>query len=263
MPEGDAVYRACRRLNQALPGHVLVRAELRVPQAASASRSLVGQTVLEVVPRGKHQLTRFSGGLTLHTHLRMDGVWRIVDAGARLPGPAFEIRVLLGTASTTAVGLRLGEVDLVATRDESRVVGHLGPDLLGPDWDADEAIRRLARDPGRSIGEALLDQRNLAGIGTIYRAESLFRARVHPRTPVADVDLPRVVESAHALLHAAITGPPHTTTGSVRRGEERWVFERPGRPCRRCGTAIEVEAFGPAGQERPSYWCPRCQPRNS
>lgn len=254
------MFLACRRLHRALAGHEVTRAELRVPQAASGSAGLVGSTVLEVVPRGKHQLIRFDNGRTLHTHLRMDGVWRVVDAGARLPGPAFQVRVVLGTAGHTAVGLRLGEVDLLATRDEHRVVGHLGPDLLGPDWDADEAVRRIRSEPRRTIGEALLDQRNLAGIGTIYRAESLFRCRVHPRTPVADVDLHQVVDAAHSLLHKAITGPTRSLTGSTRRGEQYWVFERPGKPCRRCGTAVRVETYGPPGQERLSYWCPRCQP---
>ncbi|GAA1397871.1 Fpg/Nei family DNA glycosylase [Luteococcus peritonei] len=259
MPEGDAVFRSCAQLHRALAGRALTRAELRVPQAATAR--LVGREVLEVVPRGKHQLTRLSDGLTVHTHLRMDGVWKFAAAGARLPGPAFQIRALLGNQETTAVGLRLGMVDLVRTADEHTLVGHLGPDLLGPDWDAELAVANLLREPERSIGEALLDQRNLAGIGTIYRAESLFAQRVNPRTPAGRVeDLTALVERARTLLSANLEGRWKGTTGSTAPGARRWVYDRAGRPCPRCGTPVACETYGPPTQERLSWWCPRCQP---
>lgn len=259
MPEGDTVFRSCAMLHRALAGRTLTRAELRVPQHATAN--LVDMTVTEVVARGKHQLTRLDSGLTLHTHLRMDGTWRVVAARERLPGPAYQIRVILGTDEHTAVGLRLPVVDLIETARESELVGHLGPDLLGGDWDAEEAVRRLRSDPGRTIGEALLDQRNLAGIGTFYRAEICFLQGVHPRTPVGAVgDLPRLVKRVQLLLRANVERPTQVTTGIDRPGQRAWVFERPGKPCRRCGTLIEVERFGPTGQERLSYWCPRCQP---
>lgn len=226
-----------------------------------AATDLTGMTVLEVVARGKHQLTRLSSGLTLHTHLRMDGTWRVVGAGERLPGPVDQIRVILGTAEKTVAGLRLPVVDLLETAREADVVGHLGPDLLGTGWDLDEAVRRVRSDPERPIGAALLDQRNLAGIGTFYRAEICFLQGVHPRTPVAAVaDLPRLVRRARQLLRANVVRPTQVTTGVDRRGQRAWVFERPGQPCRRCGTPIEVERFGPVGQERLSYWCPYCQP---
>lgn len=260
MPEGDTVFRACALLHRTLAGHRLTRAELRVPQHATAD--LVGMTVTEVVPRGKHQLLRFDSGLTLHTHLRMDGAWRVIGANGRLPGPAYQIRVLLGTAERMVVGLRLPVVELIRTVDEGSVVGHLGPDLLGPDWDLEEALRRLRSQPERAIGEALLDQRILAGIGTFYRAEVCFLQGVHPRTPVAQVkNLPRLVQRAQQLLQANVTRAVQITTGSRSPGERTWVFERQRQPCRRCRTPIEVEEFGPAGQERLSYWCPHCQPR--
>ncbi|MDO5499516.1 MAG: DNA-formamidopyrimidine glycosylase family protein [Propionibacteriaceae bacterium] len=267
MPEGDTVFRSCAALHRALAGHRLTRAELRVPQHAAAD--LVGMTVLEVLARGKHQLTRLDAGLTLHTHLRMDGTWRIVRPGERTPGPAHQIRALLATAASTAVGLRLPVVELLRTTDEHAVVGHLGPDLLGTEgapggWDEAEALRRLGSDPGRTLGEALLDQRNLAGIGTFYRAEICFLQGIHPRTPVGAVrDLPRVARRARQLLQANITRATQVTTGIDRRGQRAWVFERPGQPCWRCGTLIEVEEFGLFGQERLSYWCPGCQPTST
>jgi endonuclease-8 len=217
------------------------------------------------VPRGKHQLFRLRDGRTLHTHLRMDGTWRIVPAAAPARGgPAHQLRVMLVTTAHRVLGYRLPVVELIATADEARVVGHLGPDLLGPDWDAAEAIDRLLAQPERSIGEALLDQRNLAGIGTLYRAETLFLSGVHPRRAVGEVtDLPRVVGLAHRLLRANVERGSYdqVTTGNTRRGERHWVFERARLPCRRCGTTIRSEEFGPPGQERPSYWCPNCQPQ--
>lgn len=258
MPEGDTVFRACAKLHRALAGRTLIRAELRVPQHATAE--LTGMTVTEVVPRGKHQLVRLGSGLTLHTHLRMDGAWRVIDPGGTPSGPGHQIRVILANAAKTAFGLRLPVVELIRTADEDSVVGHLGPDLLGPDWDLDEALRRLRSDPGRTIGEALLDQRNLAGIGTFYRAEILFLQGVHPRTPVGQLpNLPRLVTRAQHLLKANVQRPMQVTTGVNRPGERAWVFERHRQPCRRCRTRIERDEFGPVGQERLSYWCPHCQ----
>jgi len=255
MPEGDSVARSCAALHAALAGRELTRAELRVPKAAAAD--LAGQVVTEVVPRGKHQLLRTEGGWTVHSHLRMDGTWRIVGAGERTPGPAFQVRALLANELKQAVGLRLGLVELLRTADEDKAVGHLGPDLLGPDWDRDRAVANLLREPQRSIGEALLDQRNLAGIGTIYRAETLFHQRVNPRTPVGEVaDLPGVVDTAQRLLQASKVRRVPTSSGP----DGRWVYNRAGKPCPRCGTRIACEEYGPTTQERLSWWCPRCQP---
>lgn len=260
MPEGDTVWRACQKLNEALGGRVLTRCEFRVPQLATTD--LTGVRVLEVVSRGKHQLFRFDNGFTLHTHFRMDGAWRIYPRGRSWSGgPDFQIRAVLATAEHDAVGYRLPITELVPTADEDEVVGHLGPDLLGPSWDLDEALRRIRAEPGRTIGEALLDQRNLAGIGTFYRAELLFLQGLHPRTPVADVaNLRRVVQRGQQLLYANRWRTEQSTTGDLRPNRRTYVFERPGLPCRRCKTPILTEEFGTYGQERRSYWCPRCQP---
>ena len=260
MPEGDTVWRACQRLNEVLAGRVLTRSEFRVPSLAATD--LTGVGVRDVVARGKHQLFRFANEFTLHTHFRMDGTWRIYPTGRRWSGgPDFEVRAVLATSEHQVVGYRLPVVELVPTADEHTVVGHLGPDLLGPDWDLDEAVRRIAAAPQRSIGEALLDQRNLAGIGTFYRAELLFVQGIHPRTPVGQVtNLRRVVQRGQQLMVANRWRPEQTTTGDLRPNRRAYVHERPGQPCRRCGTPIKTEEFGPPGQERRSYWCPRCQP---
>lgn len=134
MPEGDSIRRAAARLHTALAGRALVRSDLRVPRLATAD--LTGRTTLEVVPRGKHLLHRVEGGLTLHSHLRMDGSWRVFGPGEPWRGgPEHQIRAVLATASHTAVGYRLPVLELLRTAEEDRAVGHLGPDLLGPDWD--------------------------------------------------------------------------------------------------------------------------------
>ena len=260
MPEGDTVWRACQRLNAALAGEVLSRSEFRVPTLATTD--LAGVQVDAVVSRGKHQLFRLDNGFTLHSHFRMDGSWRIYRQGQKWTGgPAFQIRAILSTAEHQVIGYALPVLELLPTRDEPGVVGHLGPDLLGPDWDLDAALARLRRQPGRTIGEALLDQRNLAGIGTFYRAELLFLQGLHPRLPVGQVaDLPRLLQRAHQLLFVNRWRVEQSTTGDLRSAGRAYVFERAGQPCRRCGTRIRTEEFGPVTQERRSYWCPRCQP---
>ncbi|MCB5181708.1 DNA-formamidopyrimidine glycosylase family protein [Streptomyces antimicrobicus] len=259
MPEGDSVWRVARRLHAALAGRELVRSDLRVPRFATAD--LTGRTVLEVVPRGKHLLTRFDGGLTLHSHLRMDGAWHVYAVGERWRGgPEHQIRAVLGTAEQTAVGYRLPVLELLRTAEEDRVVGHLGPDPLGPDWDAERAARNLLADPARPLGEALLDQRNLAGIGNVFKCELCFMAAVTPWTPVGDLPattLSRIPPAARRLL-AANVGPvahPRNTTGLRRRGQELFVYGRAHRPCLRCGTPVREAPQ----DDRPTYWCPHCQ----
>ncbi|MFJ3580545.1 Fpg/Nei family DNA glycosylase [Streptomyces rubiginosohelvolus] len=284
MPEGDTVLQTATRLHAALAGQVLTRSDLRVPRFATAD--LTGRTVLDVTARGKHLLTRIEGGLTLHSHLRMDGAWRVFAPDERWRGgPGHQIRAILGNTEHTAVGYRLPVLELLRTDEEDRAVGHLGPDLLGPDWDPGLAVDRLLAAPERPLGEALLDQRNLAGIGNVYKCELCFLARVTPWLPVGalpDGVLPRLVALAERLLHANRDRPTRTTTitselrtppnrdlapgpapdtGRPRprpphRVQERlFVYGRARRPCLRCGTPIRL-----ADQDdRPTYWCPRCQ----
>ena len=259
MPEGDTVWLAGKRMHASLAGQVLTTSDFRVPQLATTDLS--GRRVLEVVPRGKHLLTRVEGGLTLHTHFRMDGSWHLYDPGVRWTGGAeWQVRVVLTTAERVAVGYRLPVVELLTTDREHEAVGHLGPDLLGPDWDEDEALRRLWQEPTREVGLALLDQELLAGLGNLYRCEVLFLRGLSPWTPVAAVpDLPAVVRLGRRLLMTNRDRWEQTTTGSLRRGEDHWVFERSGRACRRCGTRVRSAEQGAAPRQRLTYWCPSCQ----
>lgn len=258
MPEGDVVWAAARRLHDALAGRALTRSDFRVPRLATTD--LTGRPVVDAVSRGKHLLIRVAGDLTVHTHLRMEGVWRIRPAGGP-PVRDHRLRLLLANAQWQALGFSLGVVELVRTSQEDRVVGHLGPDLLGPGWDAAEAVRRLLERPERPIGAALLDQTRLAGIGNLYKAEVLFLRGVHPWRPVGDVaDLEGLVELARRLMAANRGHVGQVTTGVRRRGEETWVYGRAGRPCRRCGTPIRRADQGDRPRERVTFWCPACQP---
>lgn len=261
MPEGDTVWLAAQRMNRALAGNELNRGELRVPQLAALD--LAGHTVTEVRSRGKHMLLRFANGHTLRSHFRMEGTWQIQPTGQPWRGgPAFAVRAVLSTPDTDCIGYRLADLAYVPTSEESSLVGHLGPDLLGTDWNADTAIARLGAHPDAEIGVALLDQRNLAGIGTLYRSEGLFLTGIRPQRRVDDVQpvkLHDLVDRIRRLMIHNRQHPWQSTTGSLKRGQSHWVFEREGNPCRRCGSQIRRGEQGPPPYERVSYWCPACQ----
>ena len=263
MPEGDTVHRAARRLHDALAGEVVVRSDLRVPSLATADLS--GRRVLEAVARGKHILVRFEGGLTLHSHFMMDGEWLIRRPGGRLPPPAHHIRAVISTGRITAVGMRLAQLKLLRTEREVEVVGHLGPDLLGDDWDAGRVLAALRARPETPIGAALLDQRVLAGVGNVYKTEICFLRGIDPRTPVGRVTgLEELVDLTKRLMEANRATGRQITTGDTRKGRERWVYGKAGMPCPRCRTPIvRFHQPGPkwlTAAERVSYICPSCQP---
>ncbi|UZN04896.1 DNA-formamidopyrimidine glycosylase family protein [Cellulomonas sp. S1-8] len=270
MPEGDVLRRTAAHLDRALAGHRLVRADLRWPTAATVD--LTGRTVLGTRPYGKHLLTRFDDGRTLHTHLRMDGTWRIVPtaerrAAARSP----QVRAVLGDERWTAVGYLLGMLDVVPTSAERTLLGHLGPDVLDGDFDTspgvpwagppvldlptpgiDEALRRWSAQGPRPVAEVLLDQRVVAGLGTIFMAESLFARGWWPWAPADQVtDADEVLRAARAQLRAAVaSGRPPAT-----------VYGREGRTCGRCGARVARGEVGEPPTQRRVFWCPGCQVR--
>lgn len=264
MPEGDTVRRTARTLEQALTGRVLERAELRWPSAVGVDLS--GRTVVSTRSYGKHLLTRVDDGRTLHTHLRMEGSWKIARTGAPgAQGRGAYIRAVLANAVWTALGDRLGMLDVVATRDEGTLIGHLGPDILDDAFPTEglaEALHRIAQRGRTPIAEVLLDQTALAGIGTIWASEPLFLRRIWPWTPAAEVpDLAGLLLMTRGLMVRSVestSGP--TVTGEGGRGQGSYVHSRMGRPCRRCGTPIERGVAGEPPTERPISYCPRCQP---
>ncbi len=262
MPEGDTVRLAAARLHGALAGRVVVHSDFRVPQHATAD--VAGARVLDFSSYGKHLLCRFDRGLTLHTHLRMDGSWHLLAAGRPARRLDSDVRVVLvADSGTTALGLRLPIVDLVPTSDESALVGHLGPDILAPDFDELEALRRLTAAAERPAVAALLDQRNLAGIGNMWAGETLFLRGVRPWEAIGAVDATGLVRLARRMMTYALTHPGQVTTGNTRRGETHWVYGRAGKPCRRCGTPVAFRPAGPGPHDRETWWCPVCQPERT
>jgi len=264
VPEGDSVWKAARRLRGQLVGRTVVRSDFRVPQHATADLS--GAVVTAFDSYGKHMLTRFAmpdrTSLTLHTHFEMDGAWQVVGPGKALPRSFDdEVRLVLATDGPTAYALRMPVLELVRTEDEASVVGHLGPDLLGPGWDEDRSVQNLLRDPDRPLVEALLDQKNLAGIGNLWAVETCYLRGHSPWTPVRDVDLHATVRLARRMMQHSLEHPGQVTTGDTRRGRTHWVYGRAERPCRRCGTPVAFrDSVTGTPYARETWWCPSCQP---
>lgn len=264
------MFLAGRRLDDALAGRTLTRGELRHPRLIE--HDLAGRTVLAVASVGKHLFTRFDDGTSLHSHFRMDGAWHLYRPGRPWRGREHDIRAIIEVPGRVAVGFRLHDLDLLATADEDRWVGHLGPDFLGEAWEADpegcaaQVARRLRADPDRELGTALLDQRVACGVGNLYKAEVCFLLRVSPWTPVGDLTDEQVHDAvawSRRLLRRNAWRPEQSTTGDLGEHAQHWVFERGGRGCRRCRDVVVVAAQDdgrPDAEDRVTYFCPTCQP---
>lgn len=260
-------------MHRALAGNVVARFESVLPSLTRVDEDhpLTGRTIESVTSAGKHLLMRFSGGLVLHTHMRMNGSWHIYRTGERWQRPRRDMRLVIATKDFEAVGFNIPVAEFLTDQQLRRhpLLG-LGPDLLSPDFDRDEALRRLHANGAVAIADALLDQRLLAGIGNVYKSEVLFLCRINPFTRVDrldDTQLTAAIDTARKLLQINVSTQvaPMTTYGGLRRTTGRsnpsdrlWVYGRARRPCRRCGTAIESRKQGP--DARSTYWCPACQP---
>ena len=259
MAEGDSIRRLVARLHSRYAGAVVAAAEFR--RGGEIPPRFAGDTLLSVQARGKHILMRFAGGRTVHSHLRMQGHWRGHPAGWR-PRPGERVAAWFDFAGAGVLAAHdMPVLDLVATSAEDRVVGHLGPDILGDSWPAgsEQAAARIAAAPERMIRSALLDQRNLCGIGNLWAVESLFIAGVWPHRPAGDTDVAKVLDVAGRMMRQGLRTGTQSTTGVLRRGETHWVYGRYRRPCRRCGTPIAFVAAGGDPYERETWWCPHCQ----
>jgi len=251
MPEGDTVFRTAAKLRDALAGKTLTRCDVRVPRFATVD--LAGHVVDEVLSRGKHLFIRVADA-SIHSHLKMDGAWLVGGQIRRVP--VHKIRILLETADSRAAGVDLGVLEVLDRDRDLDAVAHLGPDLLGDDWEPAVARANLTVDPDRPLAEALLDQRVMAGVGNVYANELCFVTGYLPTIPVGEVKDPlRMVQRARDMLWLNRSRVNRTTTGDTRAGRDLWVYGRVGRPCRRCGTPIRSDTSG----ERIAYWCPSCQ----
>lgn len=250
MPEGDTVWQTAAKLRDALLAKALTRTDIRVPRYATTD--LTGHVVDEVLSRGKHLFIRV-GPASIHSHLKMDGSWRVTS---RPPRADHRVRIILSVADVHAVGINLGLLEILDREHDMGVVAHLGPDLLGEDWDAAIAATNLTAEPSRALADALLDQRVMAGVGNVYANELCFVFGHLPTAPVCAVADPlRLVARARDMLVANRSRRHRTTTGDRRHGQGLWVYGRAGLACRRCGTLIESDRTG----DRIAYWCPSCQ----
>ena len=269
MPEGDTVARSAAVLRRWLIGGTVRQGRARpgpLLRRAPDLSALAGMRVTSVEPRGKQLLMTFEDGrhrLTLRTHLGMTGSWHRYRPGEPWRLPARRATLELATDRAVAICFDCPTVELLTDADLARSLPlrTLGPDLLAPDLDVDAAAERLGAAGDEAVGEALLDQRLLAGIGNVVRNETLFMERVHPWARIGSLDpatLRRLVASAAAILRGGAASGRRVTTGDPQRGASLWVYRRAGRPCRRCGTLIRAERQGPLA--RTTYWCPTCQP---
>jgi endonuclease-8 len=255
MPEGDTIFRTAATLQKALAGKTVTRFETVLPRLARVDDQtpLRGRTVERVVANGKHLIIDFSGGLHLRSHMKMNGSWHVYRAGERWRRPRRDMRVVLETAEYVAIGFNLPVAELLTSAELARnaELRALGPDILAEDFDVAEAVRRLRTLPDEEIGNALLNQRALAGIGNIWKSEALFATGVHPFRRVQDLDdaaLTAIVDAARRLMRAS----------AVEGRAPRAVYSRGGELCRKCGAPIECRKQGP--DARGTYWCRRCQP---
>jgi len=271
MPEGDTLARIAVALRPYLAGRVVTGARARLP-GPQVSR-IVGQKIDAVDAAGKNLLIKFDGGLELRTHLGLHGSWHRYRPGETWRRPPSRAALVIEVPGAIAVCFDAPVVELFERRAEivHPTISMLGPDLVATEFDQPEAVRRL-REPGRAqtaIGEAVLDQRALAGIGNVYKSEVLFMEKVDPFAPVGTLDeetIDRVVATAREFLKSNAhqeAAAIRTTTVDLKTGKRLapsrlWVYDRAGRPCHRCGTIIEA---APQGTELPrtTYWCPSCQ----
>jgi endonuclease VIII len=257
MPEGDTIHRAAKRLGEALVGSEIRSIETPHPRHGKDRwpERLAGRGVRSVDARGKHLFVRFTGGLTLHSHLRMGGAWGVYPRGRPWRRAPHRAWLVIRTDEHEVVQFD-GPVLELMTDGRTRFdqcIARLGPDVLGPDFPEREFLRRLRDDdPTRGLGEALLDQRNVAGIGNIWKNEGCFLAGVSPWRRSGEVS-----DSEALAVLRGIRPPMHASAERGGHPRERWVHTRAGMPCRRCGTTIR--ARGQGDDNRTTYWCPECQ----
>jgi endonuclease-8 len=266
VPEGDTIHRAAKTLQAALAGKAVTRFETVLPALARVDDQtpLRGRTIERVHAIGKHLLIELSGGLTLRTHLRMNGTWHIYRTGERWIRPRSEMRLAIATEDFVAVGFNVPVAEFLDERAKvrSEELRRLGQDVVGAEFDLAAARERVRGYADREIANVLLNQRVVAGIGNVYKSELLFLKRIDPFRRVSDLsdaEIDGLVTTARKLLtHNIERESGGRETRVSMGGEERlYVYGRQGKPCRRCGTPIQMRRQG--ADARVTFWCGKCQ----
>lgn len=257
MPEGDTIFRAARTLHRALAGKRVARFETVLAPLARVDDEtpLAGRKIESVSAIGKHLIIAFDGGLNLRTHMRMNGSWHIYRSGERWQRPRSDMRIVIDAGDYEAVAFNVPVAEFVRDLGRHDELRKLGPDVLSPDFDAAAALERMRERDGDAIADVLLNQRVMAGIGNIWKSETLFLSRINPFIPVrelTDDDLEHVIVIARKLL---------TASANAESRASFFVYGRGGQACRRCRSAIQYKKQG--DDARGTYWCPKCQASSS
>lgn len=259
MPEGDTIHYAANRIRPVLEGHV--PDELLTPHPRFGKdrwpEKLAGQAVTKVHAHGKHLFLRFESGMTIHSHLRMSGSWRVLDSGGSWPRSPRAAWLVLRRGGREVVQFNGPVLDLL-TSGRARMdprIARLGPDILAEVFDAQRFLRRLREDdPTRPIGDAVLDQRTIAGIGNLWKAEGCFEAGIDPWRPtgkVTDAEALAIVEACRPRMQRS------AQDGNQTRFKR--IYGKTGLPCPRCGPASRIKTRGQWDDNRSTFWCPACQ----
>jgi endonuclease-8 len=275
MPEGDTIFRAARTLDKALSGQVVTGFETVLPKLSRVDfdSGITGRTVDGVEAKGKWVSMHFSGGLILLTHMLMNGSWHIYRPGEAWQRPAIDMRIVVKTEKMWAVAFNvpIAEFHTADTLRRRQGFRSLGQDALALDFDPAKAIEALHARGDLQVGEALLTQSLIAGLGNVYKSEVCFACGVHPFRRMDSLTAKEVaclVATARKYLLANVnensaaaittyTGM-RRTTGRAATEERLWVYKRRNENCRNCGTPIESRKQG--DDARVTFWCPTCQP---
>ncbi len=274
MPEGDTIFRSARTLNRALAGQVVTGFRSMLPKLTRVHEDhpITGRTIESVEASGKWMMIRFSGDLILLTHMLMSGSWHIYRPGEKWFRKSYDMRIVLETKDWVAVGFMtpIAEFHTEKTLAERGGLKNLGQDVLAEKFDELEAAGALKSRPDLEVGDALLSQSLIAGVGNVFKSEVCFACGINPFKSMYAVsveDAARLVKTSRKYLLANVTDKSgdqivtytgqRRTTGRMRPQERLWVYGRNGLPCRKCGTEIISKKQGK--DARITFWCPNCQ----
>jgi endonuclease VIII len=275
MPEGDTIFRAARTLSRALAGKTVTGFKTVLPKLSRIDEDhpITGRTIEFVQSSGKWMSIHFSGDLVLLTHMRMNGSWHIYRPEERWQRPRGDMRIVIETPDFLAVGFNIPVAEFHSEKSlaERSGVSRLGSDILAAEFDPLAAATALRSAPHLGVGEALLQQSLIAGLGNVYKSEVCFACSLNPFRLVSsltDSELECLIRTAHKFIRANVTDASGSgmvtytgfrrTTGRANAADRLWVYARAGQPCRRCGTPVERTRQD--SDARVTFWCPRCQP---